>query len=58
MQYQANVRQNFLVIVLRLIQCSNKYLTNIRENLYITISETNEYFLLRHYDTLRYDIKK
>ena len=48
----------FLAIVLHLVQIFNKYLTNLRENLYITISESKEHFLLRRYDMLLHDIKK
>ena len=48
----------FLAIVLRLVQIFNKYLTNLRENLYITILESKEHFLLRQYYMLLHDIKK
>ena len=58
MQYQANVGQNFSAIVLHLVQIFNKYLTNLCENLYITISGSKEHFLLRRYDILLYNIKK
>ena len=47
MQYQANVGQNFLAIVLRLVQIFNKYLTNLHENLYIIISESKEHFFIK-----------
>lgn len=37
----------FLAIVLRLVQIFNKYLTNLHENLYITISESKEHFFIK-----------
>ena len=49
MQYQANVGQNFLAIVLRLVQIFNKYLTNLHENLF---QNPKNIFLLRQYDML------
>ena len=37
----------FLAIVLRLVQIFNKYLTNLRENLYITILVSKEHFFIK-----------
>ena len=55
MQYQANVGQNFLAIILCLVQIFNKYLTNLHENLF---QNPKNIFLLRQYDMLLHDIKK